>query len=60
MQVRCSSCSKTLQVADQHAGKKVKCPCGAVLQVPAAATTSQPVAAPKPAAQARSVPVPRR
>jgi hypothetical protein len=31
----CSSCQKKLQVGDEHAGKKVKCPgCGQVLTVP--------------------------
>ncbi len=37
MQISCPSCGKTLQVGDNLAGKKVKCPCGNVLQAPAAA-----------------------
>jgi uncharacterized RDD family membrane protein YckC len=37
MQIRCTSCGKTLQVDDKFAGKKVKCPCSAVLQVPGVA-----------------------
>lgn len=44
MQISCS-CGKTLQVGDHLAGKKVKCPCGTILQVPGAA----PAAAAKPA-----------
>jgi hypothetical protein len=35
--VRCISCGKVAQVKDQLAGKKVKCTCGAVIAVPAAA-----------------------
>jgi len=36
--VRCISCGKVAQVKDELGGKKVKCRCGAVLAVPAAAT----------------------
>lgn len=45
----CPECGKTLSVQDQLAGKKVKCPCGAVVVANAAgsAPTATPVAAPK-------------
>ncbi len=61
MQVRCQSCNKTLQVADQHAGKKVKCPCGAILQVPSSTSvpgTPQSASPPKAAIQKTAVPKP--
>lgn len=48
MQIRCTSCGKTLQVDDKFAGKKVKCPCNAILQVPGAAiaASARPPASP--------------
>jgi len=61
MQIRCTSCGKTLQIDDKFAGKKVKCPCNAILQVPGAAvaasavppvrSTASPAAAPRPPAK---------
>jgi len=46
----CPSCGKTLSVKDDLAGKKVKCPCGAVAVATAAATptpvTNKPASAP--------------
>ena len=47
MQLRCPSCSKSLQVDGQSAGKRVKCPCGTILQVPG---TASQASAPKTAA----------
>jgi serine/threonine protein kinase len=51
----CPSCQKKLQVADEHAGKKVKCPgCGQVLTVPVPAPP--PAEAPPPMAVMLSAP----
>ncbi len=44
----CASCGKTFKLADEKAGKKGKCPCGAVLQIPGlapAVTTTRSVTA---------------
>lgn len=48
MQIRCTACGKTLQVDDQFAGKKVKCPCAAVLLVPAGVVAASSAATPRP------------
>ena len=47
MQISCS-CGKTLKVGDNLAGKKVKCSCGNILQVPVAApaATANPAVRP--------------
>jgi hypothetical protein len=57
LQVTCSSCATKLKVADNLAGRKVKCPkCGTVCPVPAPAAVgaaAQPMlAAPRPAPRA--------
>src|SRR5947209_19146158 len=53
IRIICTSCGKALQVRDEFAGKKVKCPgCGTVLTAGAAATP----AAVKPAAAVRAAP----
>ncbi|MFP6751658.1 MAG: hypothetical protein VB855_08280, partial [Pirellulaceae bacterium] len=38
---QCSQCSKTFRVADDKAGKKTRCSCGAALQVPQAPVSRQ-------------------
>jgi hypothetical protein len=44
VQVRCPSCSKSLNVPDQYAGRKVKCPgCQAAFAVPGAAESETPL-----------------
>src|SRR5260370_6218107 len=49
IQVKCPHCSKDIRAADEHAGKKIRCPgCKEVLPLPAAATAVQS-AAPRPA-----------
>ena len=50
MQLKCPTCSKTLQVADGAAGKNVKCPCGTVLRVPGTVANPTPSTAARPAA----------
>ena len=46
----CPSCKQRLSVADQHAGKPVRCPkCQQTFLVPAVAPAPTPLAAPKPA-----------
>ncbi len=52
MQLKCTGCQKTLQVADEHAGKKVKCPCGTLLLVPTPSTSRPGVAGSRPAPSA--------
>ena len=37
IQFECDDCGKTLQVADEHAGKTVGCPCGARMMAPVSA-----------------------
>jgi hypothetical protein len=45
--IACPSCAKNLNVPDQYAGKKVKCPaCQAVMTVPAAAPPRPPAEEP--------------
>jgi predicted Zn finger-like uncharacterized protein len=54
--VECPSCATRLKVADQHAGRRVKCPkCGTVMSVPALGGGPRPAAAatPRPARPAR-------
>jgi len=52
--VQCSQCGKSLKVPDTAAGKRGKCPCGAVLVIPAAGgIQTRPSAAP-PGAVARA------
>lgn len=37
IEMGCTGCGQTLRVADEHAGKKARCPaCGTIVQVPAA------------------------
>jgi phage FluMu protein Com len=56
---QCSSCSKTLAVGEQHAGKKIRCPaCKGVVQLPAAAAAeSQKPRSAAPEAVAKKKPV---
>lgn len=63
--VHCAGCGTTMKVADQHVGKKGKCPkCGGSVQVPKIAQTlsaRQPVAAKLPQAKPRvATPIPSR
>ncbi len=64
MQIRCTSCGKTLQIDDKFAGKKVKCPCSAILQVPGAAVaasagpSARPAASPAAASRPPAKPAP--
>jgi phage FluMu protein Com len=54
---QCSQCGKTINAADEHAGRKAKCPaCQTVLVVPGA-TTAAPVQ-PRKEAPARTRPTP--
>jgi ribosomal protein S27E len=49
IQVKCPHCSRDIRAADEHAGKRIRCPgCKEVLPLPAAATAVQ-TAAPRPA-----------
>lgn len=68
MRFTCANCAKTLQMADAHAGKRIRCPsCQAIVQAPAAPTAvveaklvkAQPVVAKAAAAPAavRAAPV---
>src|SRR5688572_8984599 len=41
-------CGKTLRVADEHAGKRLRCKCGAVLAIPAAPPIDSEEPAPEP------------
>ena len=44
IEMRCAGCGQTLRVADEHAGKKARCPaCGTIAQVPPAQGTVPPV-----------------
>ncbi len=37
IEIGCTGCGQTLRVADEHAGKKARCPsCGTIVQVPVA------------------------
>lgn len=55
MRFQCSNCSKTLQMSDALAGKRIRCPnCQAVIQTPASATPdSAPPASQQSAAGAK-------
>ena len=59
IQFQCSDCGKTLSVKDELAGKRVKCPCGAVVTATATAQpratmkSSRTAQAPRTAAAAR-------
>ncbi len=49
IQLKCPHCSKDIRAADEHAGKRIRCPgCKEVLPLPAAATAVQS-SAPRPA-----------
>jgi hypothetical protein len=53
IEMRCTGCGQTLRVADEHAGKKARCPaCGTIVQVPPAG--AGPASSPQPAAESRS------
>jgi len=45
IEIGCTGCGQTLRVADEHAGKKARCPaCGTIVQVPeAGAAPLEPV-----------------
>jgi ribosomal protein S27E len=60
IQVKCPHCSRDIRAADEHAGKKIRCPgCKEVLPLPAAATAVQ-TAAPRPAPAAIQKAPPKR
>lgn len=43
IETSCSSCGRTLKVADEHAGKQAQCPvCGALTRVPDSAEAAEP------------------
>lgn len=47
IEMNCTGCGQTLRVADEHAGKKARCPaCGTIAEVPWAGAEVQPVAEP--------------
>jgi hypothetical protein len=55
----CTQCGKGISAADEHAGKKARCPqCQHIMQIPQGATPAKPAPAPAPAPQApvRSAP----
>jgi hypothetical protein len=62
--ITCQHCSLDIRVADEHGGKRIRCPgCKEVLKLPAAAPAPQPAkAAPAPSAikKAAPPPVPKR
>ncbi len=59
IKVRCAKCDKTLNVPDQFAGKKGKCPgCQAMLTIPAAAAGVPAVAPAPPKVRKAAPPVP--
>lgn len=37
IRIQCEQCGKTATVPEQHAGKRAKCPCGAIMKIPAQA-----------------------
>ncbi|NQT20251.1 MAG: hypothetical protein HQ592_11145 [Planctomycetes bacterium] len=50
--IECEECGKVATVPDQYAGKRAKCPCGAIMQIPAAppdAGSARPQAQQRPA-----------
>ena len=60
IEMTCTGCRQTLRVADEHAGKKARCPaCGTIAEVPRVGGETQPVAEPSnpfsPASQPASV-----
>lgn len=47
IEMSCTGCGQTLRVADEHAGKKARCPaCGTIAEVPWAGVEVQPVEEP--------------
>ncbi len=47
IEMSCTGCGQTLRVADEHAGKKARCPaCGTIAEVPWAGVEAQPVLEP--------------
>lgn len=43
IEMGCTGCGQTLRVADEHAGKKARCPaCGTIVQVPASGEPAPP------------------
>ena len=33
--IQCEQCGKTVIVPEQYAGKRARCPCGAIIKIPA-------------------------
>jgi ribosomal protein S27E len=64
--ITCQHCTRDIRVADEHAGKKIRCPgCKEVLVLPAAAPAVKPAKAapapsPSPIKKAAPPPVPKR
>jgi hypothetical protein len=58
--ITCQHCSRDIRVADEHAGKRIRCPgCKEVLTLPAAAAAPQPAkAAPVPSSIKKTAPPP--
>ena len=48
IQVTCSQCGRTYAVPDDRAGKTGRCPCGALIAIPAPTALPPPLAAPPP------------
>jgi phage FluMu protein Com len=62
IQTTCAHCSRQIRAADEHAGKKIRCPgCKEVLSLPAAATAVRPQPPPQaPAAIRKAAPPPSK
>lgn len=46
IEMRCTGCGQTLRVADEHAGKKARCPaCGTIAEVPLSGSLAAPASA---------------
>jgi ribosomal protein S27E len=58
--ITCQHCSRDIRVADEHAGKRIRCPgCKEVLTLPASASAPQPAkAAPVPSSIKKTAPPP--
>ena len=59
IEMTCTGCGQTLRVADEHAGKKARCPaCGTIAEVPWAGVEVRPVAEPSNPFSSASQPAP--
>jgi hypothetical protein len=62
IKVKCPHCPKVMNIGDEYAGKKIRCPaCKEVIAVPAVAAAVQPAPAPKaPAPVQKAIQPPKR